>query len=83
MMQKILFIHIFGTGSEYFLEEVGKISDVPSKDTAELLTYNLPMMTENEDYKVIGWKFDWSQLYGELSKRKIYIFIACFWNTIT
>ncbi len=45
-----------------------------SEDTAEPLTYNLPNMTENNNYTVVGWKFDWTELYGELDEGE-YTFI--------
>lgn len=56
-----------GTGSEYIWEEVNKNDEVVIEDTIEDLIYNLPNMTENYNYTVIGKKIDWTSLYGELS----------------
>ena len=61
-------LDILGTGPEYIWEEVEKISDISSEDTAEALVYNLPNMTEDSHYMVKGWKFDWTKLYGTLKE---------------
>ena len=59
----------------YIWEEVTKISDISCEETKEDLVYNLPNMTENENYKIIGKKFNWEQLYGKLENGK-YEFIV-------
>lgn len=64
-------LDLLGTGIEYIWKELDKISDISSEDTREELVYNLPMMTENEHYIVIGRKFDWTPLYGILEERRI------------
>lgn len=55
-----------GTGTEYIWEEVDKNPDVEIKDTFEDLVYNMPNMTQEDNFNVIGMKIDWSKLYGEL-----------------
>ncbi len=55
-----------GTGTEYIWEEVEKNPDVEIKDTFEDLVYNMPNMTQEDNFNVIGMKIDWSKLYGEL-----------------
>lgn len=57
-----------GTGPEYFWKELDKIPGVLAEDTVEQLSYNLPNMDENTKYNVYGKKFNWSQLYGELTE---------------
>lgn len=56
---------------EYIWQEVDKISDISSKDTEETLIYNMPNMTDNVKYNVIGRKFNWTNLYGKLDQRRI------------
>ena len=56
-----------GTGLEYIWEEMEKNSDTKIEDTMEDLVYNLPNMTENEHYTVIGKQIDWTDIYGELT----------------
>lgn len=70
---KTLLLDIHGTGPEYVWEEVNKISNISCKDTEEALIYNLPNMNEENKYKVEGRKFNWSNLYGKLEKRRISI----------
>ncbi len=65
----IQLLDILGTGSEYLWEELNKISDVSSEDTGEILNYNLPNMHTDENNTIIGRKFDWTSIYGELSER--------------
>lgn len=55
-----------GTGTEYIWEEVEKNPDVDIKDTFEDLVYNMPNMTQEDNFNVIGKKIDWSKLYGKL-----------------
>lgn len=68
---KILHLDLPGTGVEYIWKEEDKISNILSKDTEETLIYNLPSITEEENYSVIGRKFDWTKLYGKLEERRI------------
>ena len=56
-----------GTGLEYIWEEMEKKSNANIEDTIKDLTYNLPNMTENEHYTVIGKQIDWTEIYGELA----------------
>lgn len=56
---------------EYIWKEVNKISNFSSENTEETLAYNLPNMTEKENYIVVGRKFNWIKLYGKLEKRRI------------
>ena len=56
-----------GTGLEYIWEEMEKKSNAKIEDTIKDLTYNLPNMTENEHYTVIGKQIDWTEIYGELA----------------
>ena len=56
-----------GTGLEYIWEEMEKKSNSNIEDTIKDLTYNLPNMTENEHYTVIGKQIDWTEIYGELA----------------
>ena len=56
-----------GTGLEYIWEEMEKKSNDNIEDTIKDLTYNLPNMTENEHYTVIGKQIDWTEIYGELA----------------
>ena len=65
----IQLLDILGTGSEYLWEELNKISDVSSEDTGEILNYNLTNMHTDENNTIIGRKFDWTSIYGELSER--------------
>ena len=60
-----------GTGTQYIMEEMEKESNAKIEDTIEDLDYNLPNMTENNKYIVVGKKIDWTKLYGKLDKRKI------------
>ena len=55
-----------GTGTEYIWEEVEKNPDVEIKDTFEDLVYNMPNITQEDNFNVIGKKIDWSKLYGKL-----------------
>ena len=55
-----------GTGTEYIWEEVEKNPDVDIKDTFEDLVYNMPNITQEDNFNVIGKKIDWSKLYGKL-----------------
>lgn len=55
-----------GTNIGYIWKEAEKISNISSKDTGEILVYNLPNQKENEHYMITGRKFDWTPLYGEL-----------------
>lgn len=66
-------VALFGVGTKYILQELPKISDIPYQDTEEDLVYNLPNMTENENYHIEGRKFNWEKLYGKLEKRRICI----------
>lgn len=56
-----------GTGLEYIWEEMEKKSNAKIEDTIKDLTYNLPNMTENEHYTVIGKQIEWTEIYGELA----------------
>lgn len=56
---------------EYIWKEVNKISNFSNENTEETLAYNLPNMTEKENYLVVGRKFNWIKLYGKLEKRRI------------
>ncbi|MBO5478894.1 MAG: hypothetical protein J6A04_04200 [Clostridia bacterium] len=67
-------LDIHGTGLEYIWKEVEKISNISSEDTKETLTYNLPNMTNDEHNTIIGRKFNWKPLYGELGERRIPIY---------
>ena len=67
-LQKILHLHILGTGAEYIWENLEKISDISKKDTVEELVDNLPNMTGEENFKISGRKINWELLYGELSQ---------------
>ncbi len=64
-----------GTGSEYIWEEVQKVSNITSQDTAESYVYNLPNIVEGEHYVAQGWKLDYSKLYGKLSEGKYYFYL--------
>ena len=55
-----------GTGSEYIWDELEKNLDIKIEDTIEDSIYNLPNMTEEDNYHVTGKKIDWTNLYGEL-----------------
>ena len=83
---KILIIpllDILGTGTEYIWKEVDKISDISSESTEETLIYNLPSISEGEDYFINeARKFDWSKLYGTLSEGE-YEFILSDDNSLT
>lgn len=70
-IQNTLLLAILGTGTEYIWKEVNKISNISSENTEETLAYNLPNMTEKENYLVVGRKFNWTKLYGKLEKRRI------------
>ena len=70
-IQKILLLDLLGTGTEYILEEVKKISNISSESTEETLTYNLPNIAEGDKYFVEGRKFNWTKLYGKLGERRI------------
>lgn len=63
--------HIHGTGLEYIWEETEKISNISYEATEEDVIFNMPDVTENENYKVTGRKFNWSKLYGTLGERRI------------
>lgn len=52
-------------------KEVSKISNVTYKSTEEEMTFNMPNMTESEEYNITGRKFNWSKLYGNLGERRI------------
>ena len=42
------------------------------EETIEKLTYNLSDMTEIKDDVINNsWKFNWSELYGELGERRV------------
>ena len=69
-MKVIRLQHMFGSGPQYITREVDKISNILPEDTATPLVYNLPSMTEDDNYTVIGWKFDWTNLYGTLGEGK-------------
>ena len=61
-------LDILGTGLEYIWKEVDRISNISSESTEETLIYNLPSISEGEDYFINeARKFDWSKLYGKLS----------------
>lgn len=61
-----------GTGTEYIWKELDKNSNVIIENTIEPLTYFLPNMTdETENFTYNGWKFDWTELYGELTERRL------------
>lgn len=62
---------IFGPGPEYFWQEIDKISDISSEDTAEELVYNLPNITEDDYFTTCGWKIDWTPIYGKLEERRV------------
>lgn len=64
---------IFGTGPKYIFQELEKISNIPCKDTEELI-YPWPNITECEKYSVNGRKFDWEKLYGKLESGE-YVFV--------
>lgn len=68
---KILLLDILGTGVNYIWKELNKISNINSEDTEEILSYNLPNNNENSNNLVIGRKFNWTKLYGELQERRI------------
>lgn len=51
-----------------------KISNISSEDTEEELIYNMPNMNNNEHISINGRKFNWTNLYGELGERRIYIY---------
>ena len=55
-----------GTGSEYIWDELEKNPDIKIEDTIDDSIYNLPNMTEEDNYHVTGKKIDWTNLYGEL-----------------
>lgn len=58
--------HTAGIDSEYIWEEVEAVGSALSVDTEE------PYNPESQgDYMVIGRKFDWTNLYGELGERKL------------
>lgn len=59
-----------GTGAEYEWTELPENSNINLEDTMQDLIYNLPNMTEENNYNVIGKKIDWTNLYGELSDGK-------------
>ncbi len=67
-LQKILHLHILGTGAEYIWEELEKISDVSKNNTIEELVYDLPNTTDEESIKTSGRRINWEPLYGELSQ---------------
>ena len=46
--------------------EIKKIPNISIEDTVENKAYNLPNITENENYIVKGWKFNFSKIYGKL-----------------
>ena len=53
---------------------------MPKKVTSELyenavedMVYNLPAMTENANYMVKGWKFNYSKIYGKLDEGEYYL----------
>lgn len=60
-----------GTGVQYVWKELEKISDVSCESTVESLIYNLPYANKDNQYSVIGRKFNWISLYGELKERRI------------
>lgn len=62
---------IAGTGPEYWWKELDKNPNISMEETIETLTYNLPNMNEHSKYKVYGKKFNWEQLYGELTERRV------------
>ena len=68
---KILLLDILGTGVNYIWKELNKISNINSENTEEILSYNLPNNNENSNNLVIGRKFNWTKLYGELQERRI------------
>lgn len=55
-----------GTGSEYIWDELEKNPDIKIEDKIDDSIYNLPNMTEEDNYHVTGKKIDWTNLYGEL-----------------
>lgn len=52
-----------GISKGYIWQEVEKISNVSCEETEEELKYS---MTEENQYHVIGRRFNWSKLYGKL-----------------
>lgn len=58
-----------GTGLEYVWEEVEVIGSVLSEDTEQ--PYDVSNLEGYENDKLIGRKFDWSELYGKLGERRI------------
>ncbi len=50
----------------YTYKEIKKIPNISIEDTVENKAYNLPNITENENYIVKGWKFNFSKIYGKL-----------------
>ena len=62
-------LDILGTGLEYIWKEVDRISNISSESTQKTLIYNLPSISEGEDYFINeARKFDWSKLYGTLGE---------------
>ena len=61
-IQILFFLDILGTGSEYIVKEVEKISNISSEKTVTI---------QNIDNSTIIKTFDWSILYGKLGERKI------------
>ncbi len=63
-------LDILGTGLEYIWKEVDRISNISSESTQKTLIYNLPSISEGEDYIINNEarKFDWSKLYGTLGE---------------
>ena len=71
-IQKIQLLDILGTGTEYIWEEIEKNPNIAVEETIETLTYNLSDMTEIKDDVInSSWKFNWSELYGELGERRV------------
>lgn len=72
-----------GTGLEYIWKEVDRISNISSESTQETLIYNLPNISEGEEYFINeARKFDWSKLYGTLDEGE-YEFILSDDNSLT
>lgn len=51
------------------MEELEKKSDILSKDTEEILVYNMPNMNDNNSDYIVGKKINFEKLYGKLEKR--------------
>ena len=79
---KILPLDILGTGTEYIWKEVDRISDISSESTEETLVYNLPNISEEENYFIEGRKSNWTKLYGTLSEGE-YEFVLSDDNSLT